>query len=325
MNFLLLFVVLHSEIHKVVAVSGTAYYPSTQGYNGFQSTLTAQSNQTQSPVTAAASQTTDAVVGDCLLGDPDCSSSGITTTLAGPTAALHFSEECLLWNGTCSGNKTQALVDFFGGTDIDDTLTLLQENSCFVNSTYDCSGLEPGPVLSDFPVIRNWMRSPQCLSSSSEWASIFGVPQITASEGDSCCNTCYIAVQNVDVYYWPEPGSDSSCLSIIGNVTNPPLFGASTGTAGTYWGCTALDGHYTTTAILTSIGPVTFKESLINPWVSSPCGGASPAATTLPSQSIQGRDSPPRLHVRGHSLIIPSNASTDGLPPSTVVTGGYTL
>ena len=294
------------------------------------SQLTTNASRSQFPMTAAASITSDPpdTERDCILGDPHCSWTGVTTTYAGPTAALHLNDQCLLWNGTCSGNHTQALLEFFGGSDVTDggAMSLLEENTCFRNSSINCTNFEPAPVLSDFSIIKDWMRSPQCLSSSSEWARLQGEAPATASGGDTCCDTCYISAKNVDVYYWPESGSDTSCLSIVGNVTTPSLDGATTASDGVYWGCTARDGKFVQTATLSSIGPITFKQSLFNPWVSQPCGSISPNTQDTNFQSVHNRDLPHRFHARGHSLVLPPNITqNDGLRASTVVTAGFTL
>ena len=229
----------------------------------------------------------------------------------------------MLWNDTCSGNKSFALLQFFGGgTDAVGTLPILEENSCFVNSSLNCTGFESANTLSEFKIIRDWMRSPQCLSSSSEWRILQAQTQLPAHQGLTCCSFCYIAAQNVDVYYWPEPGSDTSCLSIVGNVTDPPLFGATSGFHEAHWGCTASDGQYVTTAILSSIGPISFKESLFNPWSSQPCSiEVTPATAT-----VEPRNFPARVQVRGHSLLLPSNVTHSmGSPANTAVVDGFTL
>ena len=62
-----------------------------------------------------------------------------------------------------------------------------------------------------------------------------------------CCGSCEMNVQNVDIYYWPEPNVNTSCLSIIGDSVRPVDYGAtrSVWTDGTetvndtYWGCDA--------------------------------------------------------------------------------------
>ena len=96
--------------------------------------------------------------GVCYLGNQDCTYTGMTTTVVGPQKPLHLSDECLLWNSSCTGNKTLALDEFFEGTQF-----WLLENLCFVqpnNTSLDCSKYVPQDVMSEFAVIKDWMRSP---------------------------------------------------------------------------------------------------------------------------------------------------------------------
>ena len=259
----------------------------------------------------------------------------MTTTFVGPDQPLHLKDECLLWNASCTGNKTLALDEFFDGT-----LFWLQKNECFVhNENPSCSKLVSQDTMSTFAVIKTWMRSPQCLSSSSEHQVILGQTPAPYTLGTTCCDICQIDAQNVDIYYWPDPDANTSCLSILGSGVNPPLYGATSivtmpvdspmNTTITYWGCTAQDPSsglsYITTALLTSRGSVTFKEPILNPWSIPPC---VETASALPGVSTPAgsRGLYPSIHARGHSLVLPPNVTqNDGLPASTVVMGTFTL
>lgn len=81
------------------------------------------------------------------------------------------------------------------------------------------------------------MRSQQCVSVAKQWTALaeskfdpdsqLAVQMepdryhvIEAANG-SCCDVCYTFVDNVDIYYWPEPDVNMSCLSIIGNSIKP--------------------------------------------------------------------------------------------------------
>lgn len=156
-----------------------------------------------------------------------------------------------------------------------------------------------------------------------------GQTPVTSVLGTTCCDTCFISAQSVDVYYWPDPDANTSCVTIVGSDVNPPLYGATTGSAATYWGCTVQDPvsgpSYVTTALLTSIGPVTFKEPLVDPWLAPSC--VTKASTfPSPSISIEARGPHASIHARGHSLVLPPNITqNDGLPASTVVIRGFTL
>lgn len=142
---------------------------------------------------------------------------------------------------------------------------------------------------------------------------------------------CFVIVGTVDVYYWPEPDVDTSCLSIIGEATMPLLQDATTSilsltgtgwTTETYWGCTAqsgfYQGSYLTIAQMTTIDGLSFKSFRINPW-SAPCGApaSASASTSLIFHSLQGR---------GHTLAVAPNVTNNGdLNPITVTSGGFTL
>ena len=247
-------------------------------------------------------------------------------------------KDCVLWDDTCSGNKTAAAKDFFGTVESE-----LLDNSCFhsdeadSNLSEDCQQIETPGRLSEFEKIRNWMRSPQCLSERSAYSSSMMYNDLhdidPSSGGNSCCGICQLVAKNVDIYYWPEPNANTSCLSVIGTDVNDPFFGA-TSTVNpvgysVYWGCTAQGltsgppTEYVTTAAMTVISSISVKVPLINPWSPLDCVGSTPAplvsiATTAapgPSASI---------FARGHSLIgqpgVGGNASI-----TTAIVGTYTL
>lgn len=301
-----------------------------------------RSHGQNSTITVAPPLTSNALdlneqAGVCFLGNQDCTYTGMTSTIVGPENPLHLSDECLMWNSSCAGNKTLALDEFFDGT-----VFFLQENECFVdphNASLDRSKYVSQGVMSEFAVIKDWMRSPQCLSSSSEWDLMRGQTPVTYISGNSCCNICRIQAQNVDVYYWPDPDANTSCLSIVGNTVNPLLYGATssvtkpyyalTASTITYWGCTALDPlsgqSYITTARLTNIGTVTIKEPMVNPW-SAPSCIEKPSALPSPNTSIEARGLHASIHARAHSLVLlPNLTQSDGRLASTVVMGDFTL
>ena len=101
--------------------------------------------------------------------------------------ATNFSDQCLLWDASCSGNRTMAIERFF---DIafsdqfpDDTNTnwKILDNECFtqdymfVNQLY-CGIYNSPERLSNFEKIKSWMRSPQCVSVANEWIAMTGHP-----------------------------------------------------------------------------------------------------------------------------------------------------
>ena len=318
----------------------------------------------------------------CAIKDKYCnnnSSSNSNNGTVGEARATNLNYPCILWDPSCSGNKTLAMDKFFNRTFQDDLLS----NKCFaqvtpVNSAFvsNCKTDDPPGRMSEFEEMKRWMRSQQCVSAAADWAartprdSNFTYANAEdwrlsnedpdsqyADEVDphqitgvtpSCCGVCDISAQNVDLYYWPEPDADTSCLSIIGGSVRPLDYGAtktefpidptSTST-GTYWGCNPHTWTYynpmvggnvtytsaTTTAQITAVGSLLVKVPLINPWSPNPC-----LETGVPSKgsniSTEVRGNHARMHPRDHTLIIPpSVASENHSVVSTVVLGNFTL
>ncbi|KAL9132384.1 MAG: hypothetical protein Q9175_006443 [Cornicularia normoerica] len=238
--------------------------------------------------------------------------------------------------------------------------------------------------MSEFQEMRNWMRSQQCVSAATEWAAMtpgnsnFSNSNFTyASAKDnimssedpdsqmaakldphpynyssgvapSCCGICGINAENVDIYYWPEPDADTSCLSVIGESFRPLEYGATTTevslgptetSTATYWGCNPKTSTFydpivrgnvtytsaTTTAQITAIGSLLVKVPLIDPWSSPPCLETG-AASQGSSGSIEISDKHAKMHARDHTLIIPSPITRKyDSPVTTVVLENYTL
>ena len=203
---------------------------------------------------------------------------------------------------------------------------------------------ESPKTLSEFSRIKDWMRTPQCRSAGDK----FGQGWESIDLMETCCGDPFISAENVDVYYWPEPGADTSCLSIIGDNVNPLTQGATTDSTGTYWACTAqnpttdiLEASYVgstyiwisamtvrsiiTTAQMASVGPITFKQSLYNPW-SPPACLSMASSSPKPAASVGAQGLHASIHARGHSLVLPASVTQEnGLPVSTVVSGQFTL
>lgn len=282
-------------------------------------------------------------LGMCSPGNHTC----VTANPIQPTTE-DLSDQCLLWDNTCSGNRTLALNQFFN-----ETIGNIAGNECFTNLTCD---YHPAGRAEVYDQIKEWMHSPQCVSSGIEFGKMNSVTppwEITTSSGlpGSCCGSCELGIGNVDVYYWPEPNADTSCLSIIGDSINPVDFGATTVTKGgpTYWGCTAKTPITTvepemaegmdfpggdvfvqsivTTAVIISHDGMNFKQSLFNPW--SPQAHPLCIETSLTSNysgvSAASHTMPRSIQARGRSLIVRSITQENGLPVSTVVSGQFTL
>lgn len=323
--------------------------------------------------------------GTCTIEDEYCLFKNNTGTVK-KANTTEFEDMCLLWDPSCSGNRTLAMEKFFDPTFHSDLLG----NACFsqltsVNSVSlsNCNIHNPPNRMSEFREMKNWMRSEQCVSAALEWAAMtpinnFGPnytfadavdnksgtedpdSQIGAqmedpyyglhkfSNSSSCCGACEFYAENVDVYYWPEPDANTSCLSIIGESVRPLTYGATTTTfivdptsseTTTYWGCEPTSTFYNpmvrenvtytpevTTAEITTIGSLVVKVPLIDPWSSSPCRESGVISQGLNgSTEIGGKHA--TMHARDHTLIIQSSITQDkGLSPATTaVSGNFTL
>lgn len=323
----------------------------------------------------------DIISGNCAINDNYCSFEGSRGIANSSTKGLI--DQCLLWDTSCSGNRTSAIDKFFNTTD-----ELLQANSCFSqfssgvlpgNPDISVPAVDPGTgmVISNMVIpsdckkynsperiaewqdMKTWMRSPGCVSAQIEWMQRSGkgppgLVNVPSEVIPSCCGLCDVGVTTVDIYYWPEPGVNTSCLDVVGTNVNPLAYGATTDPVldqenGTYWACslkTPATSTYTypgtkagaaetvtsvysivTTAELVNIGSLSVKIPRIDPWSSSPCidAGASP-------QGSNGSNGSTELHVRhviqarAHTLINQSvTPQSHASPESTVVLGELTL
>ena len=228
------------------------------------------------------------------------------------------SDVCVLWDPSCKGNKTLAAEEFFGQGKANSSGTMfdLLLDPCFDGRGTDASGTNCTSSLLDpasasfSSAAKSYMREPQC---SKDYESIYPVSSRTF---DDCCGTCYIYGPNVDVYYWPEPSADTSCLSIIGSDVIPLNVGAQTDEEGVvYWAAsTNLYDIYVptvTTALITTINGVVVKEAIANPWDASPS-----ITTTRPVSNVKKRN-PLSVHPRafnplyGRELGADRNSSLD--------------
>ena len=214
------------------------------------------------------------------------------------------SNVCALWDPSCRGNKTLAAEEFFGQGKGNSSGTMfdLLLDPCFDGQGTDalgtnCTSSLLDPASASFSsAAKSYMREPQC---SKDYESIYPVSSRTF---DDCCGTCYIYGPNVDVYYWPDPNADTSCLSIIGSDVIPLNVGAQTDEAGVvYWAAsTNLYDIYVptvTTALITTINGVVVKEAIANPW------DASPSITTTRPISNMKKRNPLSVHPRAFNPL----------------------
>ena len=244
--------------------------------------------------------------------------ANVTYTPPGYVPPKIPSDVCALWDPSCKGNKTLAAEEFFGQGKANSSGTMfdLLLDPCFDGQGTDASGTNCTSSLLDpasasfSSAAKSYMREPQC---SKDYESIYPVSSRTF---DDCCGTCYIYGPNVDVYYWPEPSADTSCLSIIGSDVIPLNVGAQTDEEGVvYWAAsTNLYDIYVptvTTALITTINGVVVKEAIANPW------DASPSITTTRPVSNMKKRNPLSVHPRafnplyGRELGADKNSSLD--------------
>ena len=264
---------------------------------------------------------------ECLLQDAHCSLQGPGHSLDG------LKEECVLWDTSCSGNKTLATMQFYGSV-----VTAVTKNQCFQDLSPDCSKNNPPGRMSTFGELKNWMRSTECESEDPNIKDLMDPEKSNYADvikGDlymnqTCCGDCEVAADKVDVYYWPDPHADTSCLSIIGNETSDLAVGATTDKAGNiYWGCTSWNSSpgssglgsplIVTTATLTTIASVTFRTYLYNPWWSLPCENSPTSMSSSLDPKVKPRNTLGSLRPRGHTLVAPNGSV------STAVLGDFTL
>ena len=172
------------------------------------------------------------------------------------------------------------------------------------------------------------MRTPECTTYQAEWRrEKLG----DLLKPDGCCGTCIIQGKNVDVYYWPEPDADTSCLSIVGTDVQPIDYGATSlrCLGKKYWGCTTLVPGSSISTITTAVidhrsmwGGLPLKTYLVHPYSSQPC----PEITPVPLKSSKTYAAWPPLTKTNYSLGISSTASWHaGSRASTMVSGNFTL
>ena len=291
----------------------------------------------------------------CSLKDVYCSSNGTT----------NIDDPCVLWDPSCSGDRKSAIDTFFDSTFAQDLLS----NACFfaagslnAANASKCDANNPPGRMAEFQKIKDWMRSKQCVSAAADYTAQYAPMDPSSQEAvamdpnsyhiasdpdPTCCGVCQTDAKNVELFYWPEPDANTSCLSIIGDDIRPVDYGASTtswsvGTitsALTYWGCkpqvvatydTLHSSSFTftdviKTAVITTIGPLTVKVYASDPWSPSPCTQSDDVSRGS-NKSVQVRDQHAPVHARGHTLVIPSSVTqANGLPVSTMVSGDFTL
>ena len=246
-----------------------------------------------------------------------------------------FSQYCALWDSSCPGNRSWALSNLYSWTHR--FPFVVDFGVCFGNPLCQCmvDGV-PAPAAStlSYAELLKLRRSPQC-----------------SSLADLCCQNsrCSFRPTVVEIYYWPDADTNTSCLSIIGDSIHPWDYGATKttlmeygdellallgeGSIRTYWGCTktSMDTNiffsYTplfpvtvTTAVMTTIQGFKFKSLRFNPWeADQPCpktfSGSTPSASnkSLPSGAkIRARSLEPTISIKNRNDTPISVVTLDG-------------
>ena len=184
------------------------------------------------------------------------------------------------------------------------------------------------------PVLHGRFLSSNSTRKVNESIAIGSCPQYILGD-----RQCALVVGDVDIYFWPDPSRDMSCLDIVGNATRPLMQGASTNTVTfpngdsyttVHWGCTARASRsgesYVTTAILATTGSISVKQYLYNPWSSQPCSAEALPSTSSMSQPLEDRGTHASARVRRHALVVSSGITPNGgLLGATATSGNFTL
>ena len=229
-----------SRGHSVVA-SSTATGSSLQAYTN----STGGKDQSYSEIGDVFVTPPSSERGPCSITDEYCTYNGTDRNPDG------LSDQCMLWDNTCSGNQTLAIDRFFGQTQ-----QFLYDNVCFTGDgegvvESNCTQQNRPARFSEFMRIKSWMRSSQYITSQGLYQKAHPAPDTEGMQGEkrsfekrgnstqgriigggTCCGICNINAGNVDVYYWSVAQANTSCLSIIGNSVNPPDYGATTDSLG---------------------------------------------------------------------------------------------
>lgn len=224
------------------------------------------------------------------------------------------SEWCVLLDKPCAGNKSLAMDDLYETWE-----ALIDAMHCVSNKTEEnCNirGNLGGLKYAD--AFETWMIGDKCMFTSSLWAQkqppiapvthteAFPMMHQQPPNGTSCCDECSFTVNGrVDIFYWPDPDADYSCLDIIGTEVKAIDDGATvdiwtynllnTVYSNTYWGCTArhpISGSsIIQTASLVTMGGYVFKQYLKDPWNPPDC-----------------IDMPQTMKAPGSASLIPENS-----------------
>lgn len=309
-----------------------------------QADATSSSRQSVLPAVTAVSvsaNTSSTTTNTCQGQNESCTSSEPAAVRSGHLSFKDQSlyEQCMLWDDSCSGNITKAENMFFGKTMEEARSCLYLLNTNETRNNHYCNLLGSNENITK---LRKWMRTPQCLSKLVSYQHAH--PNYFRDSIDNwptCCGTCHAIGTTVDIFYWPDPDADYSCLSIIENSASPFDMGAtssSTWSVGTmlfstfvppYWGCTARTPKegtsFITTARVLTKGATTFKVAYANPWDPPDCLGVSKQNAIPHSNHTAIRLETVYNSEDYFERTPPSPMQVNNGPVVTAVMDGYTL
>ena len=238
--------------------------------------------------------------------------------------------ECVLWDECCTGNRTEAKLQYFGFQGTRDYLAQISSPEFKTNVTTDCpwgSSLCTPRLLEMHAKLTKWRFTEECDSFNREF------PLGRSFAPARCCDLGYVEAGNVDLYYWPEPDADTSCLDVVGGEVFPIDHRATRKDENqAYWGCVTTDGSggstTVTTALLQTVPNlnVTFKN-----YVTYPSGATCPETVSLSWRSApqtvvsNGYASLAGSMLDSSTRLIALPSQSKGTGPSTVVSGDFTL
>ena len=235
-----------------------------------------------------------------------------------------YEDFCALWNSSCPGKTTDAFIKF--------EQDVHWQSGTLCNQQYHCTVNEqnvPPASKDDFADLVKFARSGKCASMFGPVVS-GGIGQFLTqyAEMGPCCGPCHFVPTIIDLYYWPQPDADTSCLSLIGSSVNAPDYGATTLTnvygpgdtvTSILWNCVTASSlingttsfGYLETATLNSVGSITYKQFFDNPWWPPTL---CLTTTDHPALSVPSEAGGKQLSVRAHprALMIPRSVGQEG-------------
>ena len=224
--------------------------------------------------------------------------------LKGLTCKSKLPDQCMLWDMSCSGNRTEALDEFFNTTGTMNQL-VYHGREYWDNHRKD-DGIPPDTNAK----ILTWMRDPDCRSSFFEWhtehpdqptwtytdridnADVLQTLDwssiATTSVPYGCCEACNLVGGDVDVWYWPVAGANTDCLASVGTtaastIDQNLIITDARGIGGGWWN--PQPNPYLTSALSSSSNPALLQSIIArgHTLISAPANSSE--SQTIVSQS----------------------------------------